>query len=132
MTAVPLLARQAKLSHAPLDAVTALCCALLCVKAWWLQPSLRKLRRSRSLIMSAYYGFLWAITILNLFRCILQMARNGTSATHAGLWNAFWLLTRFGEQVLLAHCALFTASEGAVCVHVTSRQGRAAAVVMDI
>lgn len=69
-------------------------CAL---QAWRLKPSLRKLQRSRSLIMGTYYGFLWAITILNLFRCILQMARNGTSSTHASLWNALWLVTRFGE-----------------------------------
>jgi hypothetical protein len=67
------------------------------LQAWRLKPSLRKLQRSRSLIMGTYYGFLWAITILNLFRCILQMARNGTSSIHASLWNTLWLLTRFGE-----------------------------------
>lgn len=50
--------------------------------------------------MATYYAFLWAITLLNLVRCILQMTRNGTTATHAALWNAFWLLTRFGEQEL--------------------------------
>lgn len=70
------------------------------LQAWRLKPSLRKLQRSCSLIMGTYYGFLWAITILNLFRCILQMARNGTSNTHASLWNTLWLLTRFGEY----HC----------------------------
>jgi hypothetical protein len=74
------------------------------VQAWRLKPSLRKLQRSRSLIMGTYYGFLWAITILNLVRCILQMARNGTSSTHASLWNALWLVTRFGE------CAAHTCS----------------------
>lgn len=67
------------------------------MQGWRLQPSLRKLRRSRSLIMATYFAFLWCITILNLFRCVLQMARNGTSSTHATLWNALWLLTRFGE-----------------------------------
>lgn len=74
--------------------------AVVCVvlQAWRLKPSLRKLQRSRSLIMGTYYGFLWAITILNLFRCILQMSRTGTSSTHASLWNAFWLLTRFGRH----------------------------------
>lgn len=73
---------------------------LLCTlsQAWRLKPSLRKLQRSRSLIMGTYYGFLWAITLLNLVRCILQMSRNGTSVAHASLWNAFWLLTRFGAQ----------------------------------
>lgn len=74
------------------------CQLLLLLQAWRVKPSLRKLQRSRSLIMGTYYGFLWAITILNLFRCILQMARNGT--THAPLWNAFWLLTRFGTAPL--------------------------------
>jgi hypothetical protein len=46
--------------------------------------------------MATYYGFLWGITVLNLFRCILQMVQTGSS--HATLWNVLWLLTRFGEQ----------------------------------
>lgn len=45
--------------------------------------------------MATYYGFLWSITILNLFRCVLQMTQTGSN--HSTLWNVFWLLTRFGE-----------------------------------
>lgn len=89
-------------------------CCMLCpvavLQAWRLKPSLRKLQRSRSLIMGTYYGFLWAITILNLFRCILQMARNGTSSTHASLWNALWLVTRFGECALQTCSTIFSST----------------------
>lgn len=81
--------------------------AFLLFLGWQLQPSLRKLRRSRSLIMATYFGFLWCITILNLFRCILQMARNGTSSTHASAWNALWLLTRFGMIMLEASVVVY-------------------------
>lgn len=83
--------------------------SLSLVQAWRLQPSVRKLQRSRSLIMATYYGFLWAITILNVARCILQMTRSaGTSTGHATLWNMMWLLTRFGEG--------YTRSWHAVCL----------------
>jgi hypothetical protein len=70
------------------------------LQAWGLKSSLRKLQRSRSHIMATYYGFLWGITVLNLFRCILQMVQTGSS--HATLWNVLWLLTRFGELAAAA------------------------------
>lgn len=74
------------------------------LQAWGLKSSLRKLQRSRSHIMATYYGFLWAITVLNLFRCILQMVQTGSS--HATPWNVLWLLTRFGEHAAAAAAAL--------------------------
>jgi hypothetical protein len=48
--------------------------------------------------MATYYGFLWAVNLFNLARCILQMTQ--TSTSHATSWNVLWLLTRFGEWAL--------------------------------
>jgi hypothetical protein len=56
---------------------------------------MRKLRHSRSHMMTTYYGFLWGITLLNSLRCLVQMLQLG--GAHATLWNTLWLLTRFGE-----------------------------------
>eukprot|EP00879_Flechtneria_rotunda_P031093 GHRR01033937.1.p1 GENE.GHRR01033937.1~~GHRR01033937.1.p1 ORF type:complete len:253 (+),score=57.96 GHRR01033937.1:385-1143(+) len=68
------------------------------MQAWKLKPSLRKLQRSGSAIMTTYYCMLWAITVLNLMRCILQMTQNGVQ--YLGLWNLFWIITRFGMMAL--------------------------------
>lgn len=55
-----------------------------------LKPSLRKLHRSRSQVMLVYYAFVWAISLLNLMRCLAQLV----PAT--GAWNLLWLAARFG------------------------------------
>jgi phosphatidylserine/phosphatidylglycerophosphate/cardiolipin synthase-like enzyme len=82
-------------------------CCFCGLQAWGLKSSLRKLQRSRSHIMATYYGFLWGSTVLNLFRCILQMVQTGSS--HATLWNVLWLLTRFGEHAAAATAATLPA-----------------------
>lgn len=64
-------------------------------QAWNFKPSLRKLRRSRSHIMTTYYSFVWAVTLLNLLRCMTQIAQ--TANQQPVLWNVLWLITRFGE-----------------------------------
>eukprot|EP00882_Tetradesmus_deserticola_P007373 GHRQ01007767.1.p1 GENE.GHRQ01007767.1~~GHRQ01007767.1.p1 ORF type:complete len:287 (+),score=72.61 GHRQ01007767.1:345-1205(+) len=79
--------------------------AFLAFLAWGLKPSLRKLQRSRSHIMATYYGFLWGITGLNFFRCILQMVQTGSN--HATSWNVLWLLTRFGMIALEASVVVY-------------------------
>ncbi len=75
------------------------------LQAWHLKPSLRKLRRSQSHIMATYYGFLWAIGLLTVLRCIVQIAETGTG--QPVLWNLLWLGTRFGEQSILQAKVLF-------------------------
>eukprot|EP00877_Chromochloris_zofingiensis_P011606 jgi/Chrzof1/669/Cz01g24150.t1 len=79
--------------------------AFLAFLGWHLKPSLRKLRRSQSRIMATYYGFLWAITVLNLLRCTVQIAQTG--ASHIVLWNLLWLLARFGMILLEVSVVVF-------------------------
>jgi hypothetical protein len=58
--------------------------------------------------MLVYYASLWAISLLNVLRCVLQMTSNsGASTGHAALWNACWLLTRFGMIMLEACVVVF-------------------------
>ncbi|KAK9817983.1 hypothetical protein WJX72_005332 [[Myrmecia] bisecta] len=73
--------------------------------AWRVKPSLRKLRRSQSHIMTTYYGFLWVVTLLNVLRCFVQVA--ASEATHPVLWNLLWMLTRFGLVMLEVSVVVF-------------------------
>ncbi|GBF92622.1 hypothetical protein Rsub_05236 [Raphidocelis subcapitata] len=57
---------------------------------WSLKPSLRKLRRSRSHVIVTFYCLVWAITGLNLMRCLAQLAPS------EGTWELLWLLARAG------------------------------------
>jgi len=45
--------------------------------------------------MACYYAILWAVTLLNVLRCLLQVAQAVRS--NPGPWNALWLTMRFGE-----------------------------------
>eukprot|EP00878_Enallax_costatus_P021178 GHUV01022413.1.p1 GENE.GHUV01022413.1~~GHUV01022413.1.p1 ORF type:complete len:233 (+),score=63.99 GHUV01022413.1:191-889(+) len=55
--------------------------------------------------MATYYGFLWAITVINLFRCILQLAQTG--GNHGTAWNILWIITRFGMLMLEASVVVY-------------------------
>jgi len=79
--------------------------AFLGFLAWHFKPSMRKLHRSRSHIMTTYYGFLWAITLLNALRCIAQIFQMGGS--HVTSWNIMWLITRFGMIMLEVSVVVF-------------------------
>ena len=56
--------------------------------------------------MATYYGFLWALTALNVLRCLVQIGTAGGSA-HTGLWNGLWLLARFGMVLLEVSVVVF-------------------------
>ena len=70
---------------------------------WRLLPSVRKLQRSQSHIMTTYYGFLWGVSLLNLMRCIALVAEDlqpsGDKYLPPLLLNDLWLLTRFGAHI---------------------------------
>ncbi|KAF8073048.1 CAND8 [Scenedesmus sp. PABB004] len=55
--------------------------------------------------MGAYYTFLWGVALLNAARCVLQLAQRGDG--HAALWNALWLVTRFGMISLEASVVVY-------------------------
>ncbi len=63
---------------------------------WRLLPSIRKLQRSQSHIMTTYYAFLWVVGLLNVLRCLAFVAEVESSSPL--LLNLLWLLTRFGAQ----------------------------------
>lgn len=60
-----------------------------------LKPSLRKLKSSESLEMGSYYGFLWFVCLLNIFRFIVQLLLSTISTLHNPVTLAFWLIVRF-------------------------------------
>ena len=62
--------------------------------AWRVGPSLRKLQRSHSHIMTTYYAFLWAVGLLNVLRCAAYIGQ--VESSRPLLLNLLWLLTRFG------------------------------------
>ena len=64
-------------------------------QVWRAKPSLRKLQRSNSHIMTTYYSWMWVVGLLGVVRSVMQMAE--ASAPHPGLYNIVWLVTRFGE-----------------------------------
>lgn len=72
---------------------------------WNIKASLRKLRHSHSDIMATYYGFLWAVSLLNILRCLTQIAQTGHKDPVA--WNVMWLLTRFGMVLLEVSVVVF-------------------------
>ena len=53
------------------------------------------LSRSPSMIMWTYYCLVWAVTLCNVLRIIVQLAASSESHSHLALWNVLWLLTRF-------------------------------------
>lgn len=57
------------------------------------------LNRSPSMIMWTYYGLVWAVTLCNVLRTIIQM---GVGDNHTGvrLWNVLWIITRFVMTML--------------------------------
>ena len=61
---------------------------------WRVGPSLRKLQRSQSHIMTTYYAFLWVVGLLNVLRCLAYIGQ--VEASKPLLLNLLWLLTRFG------------------------------------
>ena len=63
---------------------------------WRLLPSIRKLQRSQSHIMTTYYAFLWVVGLLNVLRCLAFVAEVESSSPL--LLNLLWLLTRFGAH----------------------------------
>ena len=69
-------------------------------QVWRAKPSLRKLQRSNSHIMTTYYSWMWVVGLLGVVRSVMQMAE--ASAPHPGLYNVVWLVTRFGEGSLSA------------------------------
>ncbi|CAL8462360.1 g1893 [Coccomyxa elongata] len=78
---------------------------------WRLLPSIRKLQRSQSHIMTTYYGFLWGVSLLNLMRCIALVAQDlqpsGDEYLPPLLLNHLWLLTRFGLVMLEVSVVVF-------------------------
>ena len=64
-----------------------------------LRASVAKLRATRNHVMATYYTNLWFVCILNLLRCGVQMWQ-ASPLNHVRLWNALWLATRFGMDVL--------------------------------
>lgn len=67
---------------------------------WRVLPSIRKLQRSQSHIMTTYYAFLWVVGLLNVLRCFAFVAE--VEASSPLLLNLLWLLTRFGEKTALS------------------------------
>lgn len=67
-----------------------------------LKPALRRLVRSQSQIMRTYYSFLWVVCVLNLLRCIFQIAESsdGTSERDMKSWSFVWLVTSAGMTVM--------------------------------
>ncbi|EIE24097.1 hypothetical protein COCSUDRAFT_23261 [Coccomyxa subellipsoidea C-169] len=72
---------------------------------WRLLPSIRKLQRSQSHIMTTYYAFLWVVGLLNVLRCLAFVAEVESSSPL--LLNLLWLLTRFGLVMLEVSVVVF-------------------------
>lgn len=56
--------------------------------------------------MSTYYVFLWIIAILNLCWSVLEVVE-AKSSSHATVWNAMSLITRFGITLLEVSVVVF-------------------------
>lgn len=48
--------------------------------------------------MWTYYSILWAVSLLNVLRCLAQIG--SLSPQLEGVWNVVWLINRFGESIL--------------------------------
>ena len=72
--------------------------AFLAFLTWRLKPSLRRLVRSQSQIMTTYYAFLWVVCLLNLFRVTFQIAES--TDRNEKLWNFMWILTMAGMTTM--------------------------------
>mmetsp|Transcript_15989 Transcript_15989/g.44611 ORF Transcript_15989/g.44611 Transcript_15989/m.44611 type:complete len:304 (-) Transcript_15989:306-1217(-) len=70
-----------------------------------LRPSLRKLQRAQSHIMTTYYTFLWIVSILSVMSCMIEIVQ--TVDKHPALWNLLWLLMRFGLVLLEVSVVVF-------------------------
>ena len=51
------------------------------------------LNRSPSMIMWTYYCLVWAVTLANVLRTVIQLLSRRSGSVE--LWNVLWLLTRF-------------------------------------
>eukprot|EP00897_Mesotaenium_endlicherianum_P001941 jgi/Mesen1/1775/ME000014S01182 len=71
------------------------------------KPSVKKLIRSKSLIMTTYYVFLWVVCALNLIRVILEVWKKPGPGVHEFSWNVMWLVTRFGMVLLEMSVVVF-------------------------
>ena len=105
--------------------------------AWRAGPSLRKLQRSQSHIMTTYYAFLWVVGLLNVLRCAAYIGQ--VESSRPLLLNLLWLLTRFGKQALpfctssvdhvmqvpILHMLCAVCPNGTCCAAVCSAPGQA-------
>lgn len=74
--------------------------------AWGFRHAAKKLKRSGSHIMTTYYCFLWAVSLLNLIRCCTQIAQTQEGGPHV-VWNLLWLTNRFGMVLLELSVVVF-------------------------
>jgi Predicted membrane protein len=75
--------------------------AFLCVRA---RRCYDILCRNPSVIMWTYYCLVWAVSIINVGRTLLQTIGNTADGhQHGELWTALWLVTRF-VMVMLEVC----------------------------
>lgn len=73
---------------------------------WNVRQSIQKLRQSGSQIMSTYFAFLCGVTVINLLRCLVQIAQTENSG-ETNVWNLLWLLTRFVSNTLEISVVVF-------------------------
>eukprot|EP00898_Chlorokybus_atmophyticus_P003202 jgi/Chlat1/3883/Chrsp26S04163 len=83
--------------------------AFVCFLVSNARKSMQRLIQSQSHIMATYYAFLWTVCLLNLLRCVVQMWQTvpSSSAASTDLYNALWLLTRFGLVLLEVSVVVF-------------------------